>query len=53
MAIGHTVILVLYSEDATVPDSKADASLDNNDKRSAASESKSTEAESPNRTCNQ
>lgn len=50
-AIWYTVILVLYSEEATVPDSTTQVSLDNNDKRSSASDSKSTEAQRAKRTC--
>lgn len=50
-AIKYTVILVLYSEEATVPGSTAHVSLDNNDKRSSATDSKSTEAQRAKRTC--
>jgi len=47
----NTVILVLNSEEATVPGSTTQVSLDNNDKRSSASDSKSTEAQRAKRTC--
>jgi hypothetical protein len=47
-----TVVLSLYSEEATVEDAAPEPSLANNDRRSPASESTFTEAESPKRTCN-
>jgi len=45
-----TVTLVLYSEEATVPDRATEDSLDNNVKRSSASGSKSTVAQRAKRT---
>ena len=45
-----TVVLILYSEEAIVDDAAPEPSFDNNDRRSPASESTFTDAESPKRT---
>jgi len=47
-----TVVLSLYSEEATVEDAAPEPSLANNDRRSPENEFTFTEAESPKRTCN-